>query len=111
MSALRKRLARPHTYLAVLLCLAAITVADSYRAPSAQWTARAYVSAVRAYQSFGRPIAARFIQCRYRPTCSEYSRLAVETHGIQRGLALTYHRLASCTTAVPLGSEDPVPLQ
>jgi putative membrane protein insertion efficiency factor len=109
MSTLRKCLTRPHTYLAVLVCFFAAAMLDSYRSPPNQWTSRAYVKAVRLYQKYGRPLTSRYIRCRYRPTCSEYSLQAVETHGIRRGLSLTYQRLASCTTAVPLGTDDPVP--
>lgn len=109
MSPLRKCLTRPHTYLAILACFWAAAILDSYRPPPHQWTSKAYVKAVRLYQKYGRPVTSRYIQCRYRPTCSEYSLQAVEMHGIRHGLVLTYRRLASCTTAVPLGTEDPVP--
>ena len=47
--------------------------------------------------------------CRYWPTCSEYSREAVEKHGAARGSYMTLVRLARCH---PYGSGgvDPVPL-
>lgn len=109
MSPLRKCLKRPHTYLAILACFCATAALDSYRPPPNQWTSRTYVKVVRLYQRYGRPLTSRYIQCRYRPTCSEYSLQAVETLGIRRGLALTYRRLASCTTAVRPGTEDPIP--
>lgn len=109
MSALRKCLTRPHTYLAILACFGATAALDSCRPAPNQWTSRAYVKVVRLYQRYGRPLTSRYIQCRYRPTCSEYSVRAVETHGIRRGLALTYRRLTSCTTAVRPGTEDPIP--
>ncbi|UCG98802.1 MAG: membrane protein insertion efficiency factor YidD [Burkholderiales bacterium] len=46
--------------------------------------------------------------CRYWPTCSEYSREAVEKHGAARGSYMTLVRLARCH---PYGSGgvDPVP--
>jgi putative membrane protein insertion efficiency factor len=109
MSALRKCLTKPHTYLALLLCFYAAAAIDSFRPARNQWTAQAYIEAVRFYQHYGRPLSSRYIQCRYRPTCSEYSLEAVEAWGIRRGLALTYRRLASCTTAVHPGTADPVP--
>ena len=39
--------------------------------------------------------------CRHVPSCSEYARLAIERHGIRRGVALAVKRLARC---LPLGS-------
>ncbi|MBK7092466.1 MAG: membrane protein insertion efficiency factor YidD [bacterium] len=60
---------------------------------------------VRLYQSAGffwKP------RCRYWPTCSEYSREALERHGAWCGLLLTVRRLARCR---PWGGHgyDPVP--
>ncbi len=34
--------------------------------------------------------------CRYHPSCSEYTRLAVEAHGPARGVWLGARRLARC---------------
>ncbi|MBE3096418.1 MAG: membrane protein insertion efficiency factor YidD [Planctomycetes bacterium] len=51
----------------------------------------------------------RFVQCRYRPTCSEYSIEAVGRFGIRRGLVLTARRVMSCRPPVPRGTFDPVP--
>jgi putative membrane protein insertion efficiency factor len=108
MSALRQCLKRPHTYLYALALLVLLGVLDSTRRPDAQVTAKVWVAGVRAYQRFGRPVASRFIRCRFRPTCSEYSLEAVEHFGIRRGLWLTTRRLRACTNAVPPGTEDPV---
>jgi uncharacterized protein len=109
MSALRKRLKRPETYLAVLLLVAALAAIDSYRRPSAQVTARLYIAGVQLYQAVGRPLLKGHIRCRYRPTCSEYSIEAVSKHGIKRGPLLTVKRIDSCRTNVPMGTLDPVP--
>jgi hypothetical protein len=62
------------------------------------------------YQAIGRPLLKGRIQCRYRPTCSEYSIEAVRHYGIRQGLLLTVKRIHSCTTKVPLGTPDPVML-
>jgi putative membrane protein insertion efficiency factor len=109
MSALRQCLKRPHTYLYALALLMLLAVLDSTRQPDAQVTAKVWVAGVRMYQRLGRPVTSRFIHCRFRPTCSEYSLEAVERFGIRRGLWLTTRRLRSCTSAVPPGTEDPVP--
>ena len=89
--------------------LVAAALLDSYRQPADQYTAAAYVAAVRVYQTYGRPIVKPFCTCRYVPSCSEYSAEAVQTHGIRCGLWLTARRIASCNGSVPLGTPDPVP--
>jgi len=109
MSTLRKHLKRPETYLIALLTLIVLGIFDSYRKPADQITARGYIGAVRLYQAMGRPLLEGRVQCRYHPTCSDYSIEAVRRHGIRPGLRLTVRRLNSCTTAVPLGTLDPVP--
>jgi uncharacterized protein len=109
MSALRQRLKRPETYLAAFFLLLVLAALDALRRPAHQVTGRVYVAGVRVYQSLGRPLLAGRIQCRYSPTCSDYSIEAVERHGIGRGLGLTFTRLDSCQTTVPLGTSDPVP--
>lgn len=48
--------------------------------------------------------------CRYWPTCSEYAREAVETHGAWRGSWLAAGRLARCHP-YGRGGVDPVPAQ
>jgi putative membrane protein insertion efficiency factor len=107
---LRERMREPRTYLFILLIGFALIVVDSFRQPADQLTARVYVSFVKnVYQTVGHTVVKGRIQCRYTPTCSNYSIEAVETHGIRRGLALTLKRLMSCTNSVPLGTHDPVP--
>lgn len=46
--------------------------------------------------------------CRFWPTCSEYSREAIETHGAARGTYMTIARLARCHP-YGAGGVDPVP--
>jgi uncharacterized protein len=89
--------------------LVGLVLLDSYRRPADQYTASAYVGAVRTYQMCGRPIIKPFCTCRYYPSCSEYSVEAVQTHGIRYGLFLTAQRIASCNGSVSLGTWDPVP--
>lgn len=109
MSALRQRLKRPETYLAIVAAVFALAAYDATRAPQSQVTARLYVRGVEVYQRHGRSASAMIFQCRYKPTCSEYSRQVVAKHGVARGLGLTFKRLASCRSEVAMGTLDPVP--
>ena len=109
MSPLRKCLKHPGTYLAFLGLLVTGAYADSFRLPDHQLSARAYIALVRGYQSVGRPEVTRIVQCRFSPTCSRYSILAVQKYGLRKGLALTSARLWRCRGDVPLRSYDPVP--
>lgn len=96
MPTLRERLNKPGLYLLILASLMVCAFADARRAPKDQWTARQYISLVRAYQHWGRPFSAKFIRCRFKPTCSEYSILSVQDHGIATGLTMTVDRLLAC---------------
>ena len=55
---------------------------------------RSVIALVRVYQvtisPFTRP------RCLYQPTCSEYARQALVTHGFSKGLLLAIKRLARC---------------
>jgi putative membrane protein insertion efficiency factor len=107
--ALRQRLRRPETWLALLAVLVALALADSQRDPSHQLLGHAYIAAVGLYQVWGHPILEGHVRCRFRPTCSVYSVEAVKRYGIVRGLRLTIERLYSCRPAVPMGTYQPVP--
>ena len=63
---------------------------------------------VRAIAAYQRAFEGRPSPCRFFPTCSEYSREAIEVHGSGRGLWLTVRRLARCRPFGPSGF-DPVP--
>jgi putative membrane protein insertion efficiency factor len=106
---LRERLKRPETYLLFICLLGVLAVLDSSREPPKQVTSSLYVHAVRVYQHAGRPVVARYIRCRFRPSCSEYSIDAVEKYGIKNGLFMTVRRIHTCTPAVAFGTYDPVP--
>lgn len=46
--------------------------------------------------------------CRFTPSCSEYARQAILTHGVLRGLLFALGRLARCHPLCA-GGHDPVP--
>lgn len=102
-------LRRPAVYVCALAAVMLAVAWDSGRAPGNQVTARVYVAGVRAYQTALGPLMRRAVQCRFQPTCSEYSIEAVTRFGIRRGLILTARRVLSCRPPVPRGTPDPVP--
>ena len=83
---------------------------DVMQPPREQYTAAMYLGVIGLYQEVGRPYLKGWIQCRYHPTCSEYSAKAVRVHGIAKGGILTVQRLLRCFPDVPVGTEDSVPL-
>ena len=81
---------------------------DVHRTPGNQSLGIVYVWFVKAYQNLKRPLGLPPI-CRFQPSCSDYSRVAVEKHGLIGGLQLTCSRLCRCRTGIPFGTPDPVP--
>ena len=61
---------------------------------------------IKAYQLFLSPILKK--NCRYLPTCSEYSIIAFKEHGLLNGFYYSLKRILKCH---PLGGHgyDPVP--
>ena len=64
------------------------------------------IALIRAYQLCVSPFLGR--RCRFHPTCSEYAREAIETHGLLRGFGMSLRRLLRCHPLGPSGW-DPVP--
>lgn len=56
--------------------------------------ARALVALIGLYRRFLSPLLPR--TCRFAPTCSEYARQAIATHGALRGTGLALRRIARC---------------
>ena len=64
------------------------------------------ITIIKFYQFFISPVIGQ--NCRYLPTCSEYTAKSLQRFGILKGLNLSLKRIARCH---PMGSHgyDPVP--
>ena len=64
------------------------------------------IGVIRGYQRFISPLTPS--TCRFHPTCSEYSRQAIEQHGALKGSGYAIRRVLRCH---PFGGHgyDPVP--
>lgn len=67
---------------------------------------KALLSLLWLYQAVGRALLPPC--CRFTPSCSDYARQALLTHGMRRGLLLAAQRLLRCRPLGPAGW-DPVP--
>jgi putative membrane protein insertion efficiency factor len=67
---------------------------------------RLLIGLIRSYQYALSPWLGN--QCRFTPTCSEYARQAVLTHGALKGTWLALRRVGRCHPWHP-GGYDPVP--
>ncbi|MBE23186.1 MAG: membrane protein insertion efficiency factor YidD [Gemmatimonadetes bacterium] len=68
---------------------------------------RMILGAIRFYQRGISPLLGP--SCRFEPSCSEYARQAVETHGPARGIFLSTRRLLRCHPLSRKYGPDPVP--
>ena len=66
------------------------------------------VGLIRAYQIIISPIIGGRATCRFVPTCSEYTRIAIEKYGFFRGVMMGGRRILRCRPCGECGY-DPVP--
>lgn len=66
------------------------------------------IAMVRFYQLAISPVIGGRAACRFTPTCSEYTRIAIEKHGIIRGVYMGFRRICRCRPGGGCGY-DPVP--
>lgn len=67
---------------------------------------RLLMALIRGYQLAISPWLGR--NCRFHPTCSQYTLEAIERHGALKGLWLGVRRVSRCHPFHP-GGHDPVP--
>jgi putative membrane protein insertion efficiency factor len=97
--------------LIVIAALAVPAIIDWSKPGYTQKSSQLYSRAVfEFYYHRIHPTTSRFIRCRFQPTCSVYSVMAVQMHGFPKGMWLTLKRLFRCQPWVPIGTSDPVPL-
>jgi len=67
-----------------------------------------FIWLILAYQKTISPLVGP--SCRFHPTCSNYAKEAIESHGLLRGTWLALKRISKCH---PLGDSgfDPVPFK
>ena len=66
----------------------------------AEWLLWAERGAIGVYRKVGSPIAARFTNCRYQPSCSSYALHSLEEYGFWQGNLFIAKRLSLCS---PIG--------
>jgi putative membrane protein insertion efficiency factor len=99
--------ARRSALLAVA-CLALLFGWDVSRAPGAQRSAAAAITAIHFYERAVSPLVRRSgVRCRFAPTCSRYAEVAIERHGLIGGGWRAAKRLARCGPWTPMGTLDP----
>jgi hypothetical protein len=64
-----------------------------------------FILLIKFYQVFISPVLPG--SCRFAPTCSEYSKEAINKYGVLKGLLLTLKRILKCHPFHP-GGYDPV---
>ncbi|MCY1579656.1 membrane protein insertion efficiency factor YidD [Staphylococcus pettenkoferi] len=69
---------------------------------------KVFLALIHFYQHFISPMTPR--TCRFYPTCSEYTREAIEVYGPIKGLWLGIKRISKCHPFHKSGF-DPVPLK
>lgn len=64
------------------------------------------IAGIRFYQKYISP--SKGFKCPYIPSCSEYSKQAIEKYGAVKGSAMAAYRIARCNP-FSHGGYDPVP--
>jgi putative membrane protein insertion efficiency factor len=87
-----------------------VLAADLARPPASQWSTRAALGAIHAYQATLSPFYERLgAQCRFKPSCSHYGEAVIERFGVVRGGWMTFTRVLRCGPWTPVGTVDQPP--
>ena len=65
-----------------------------------------FIQLIRGYQYFISPLLGN--HCRFTPSCSEYTREAIQTYGALKGVYFGFKRILRCAPW-GTGGYDPVP--
>jgi putative membrane protein insertion efficiency factor len=97
--------------VAIAIAVLVIAVAiDLRRPPAAQWSTRAALFGIHAYQATLSPLYDRLgVKCRFTPTCSVYGEAVIRRYGVWRGGVLATRRIFRCGPWTPIGTVDPAP--
>lgn len=68
--------------------------------------AQAAILAIDTYRTHASPRLGRFVQCRFKPTCSAYGRESIRKLGFARGGWRAAVRIAKCGPWTPQGTVD-----
>ncbi|MDO8679023.1 MAG: membrane protein insertion efficiency factor YidD [Acidobacteriota bacterium] len=83
---------------------------DLGRPPQFQWSTRAALGGIHAYQATLSPLYDRMgLNCRFTPTCSVYGEAVIRRFGIMRGSWMATKRVFRCGPWTPTGTADPPP--
>ena len=62
------------------------------------------IKLIKFYKFFISPLFGQ--NCRFLPTCSEYAEESLKTHGLIKGLSLTFKRISKCHPIKLLGGSS-----
>jgi len=79
----------------LMVLLSCLLVLDSTKSPSQQYSSQLAISGIELYQEH---LSGKipFIRCRYKVTCSEYTKRMIQKHGIFKGSLLSITRIIRC---------------
>jgi putative membrane protein insertion efficiency factor len=100
--------ARRITSWVVAAAVTGLLAFDLARAPQDQWSARALLAAIGAYQATVSPVLhTAGVRCRFVPTCSHYGADAIRKDGALVGSLRAMWRVARCGPWTKMGTVDP----
>ena len=107
----RGRKSRKWRWLALLLLVIVALIFDLTRAPERQLAARGFLFAVDVYQAtLSRAMPSLGVNCRFHPTCSQYTEQAVRNCGLAEGLRFGAWRILRCGPWTEAGTDEPPPV-